>query len=104
MSDVGALEALLSEGKALADAKTAALKASTDSASVPNGDAQHATSSRTQQAQTVASAPAIQPSNEHSKRHADLSHAYYADLPAWLEMTGYHDVEFRNSKLSTYVT
>ncbi|KAK3675870.1 hypothetical protein LTR78_004062 [Recurvomyces mirabilis] len=30
-----------------------------------------------------------------------LNDAYYADLPAWLELTGYHDVEYRTSKLRT---
>lgn len=39
---------------------------------------------------------------EPSRPQTNLSDAYYADLPAWLEMTGYHDVEFRDSKLSAY--
>ncbi|KAK4553120.1 hypothetical protein LTR86_009847 [Recurvomyces mirabilis] len=30
-----------------------------------------------------------------------LNDAYYADLPAWLELTGYHDVQYRTSKLRT---
>ena len=35
-------------------------------------------------------------------RPTGLSSAYYADLPAWLELTGYHDLLYRESKLSTY--
>lgn len=31
-----------------------------------------------------------------------LTDAYYADLPVWLEFTGYHDVDYRESKLRTY--
>ncbi|KAK5111370.1 hypothetical protein LTR62_005210 [Meristemomyces frigidus] len=30
-----------------------------------------------------------------------LNNAYYTDLSAWLELTGYHDVEYRTSKLRT---
>lgn len=37
-----------------------------------------------------------------AKRPTNLSDPYYADLPAWLEMTGFHDPEFRNKKLHTY--
>lgn len=39
---------------------------------------------------------------EPSRPQTNLSDAYYADLPAWLEMTGFHDVEFRDSKLVAY--
>ena len=35
-------------------------------------------------------------------RPQQLTDAYYADLPAWLDITGYHDIEYRNSKLRTY--
>lgn len=37
--------------------------------------------------------------NTHS---VNMSDPYYDDLAVWLEFTGYHDVQFRNSKLSTY--
>ena len=39
---------------------------------------------------------------EQPKWSNKLTDAYYADLPIWLEMTGYHDVEYRGSKLQTY--
>lgn len=101
------LEALLNEGKAIADAKTAALaasaaatKAPTNPMTVTNGDAQPKKKSPKQESNTVKEPPK-QP-DEHPKRLTNLSHPYYADLSAWLEMTGYHDVEFRTSKLSTY--
>lgn len=32
----------------------------------------------------------------------NMSDPYYDDLSIWLEFTGYHDVQFRNSKLGTY--
>jgi len=32
----------------------------------------------------------------------NMSDPYYDDLSIWLEYTGYHDVQFRTSKLSTY--
>lgn len=35
-------------------------------------------------------------------RPSSISDAYYTDLPAWLEVTGYHDLAFRTSKLRTY--
>lgn len=30
----------------------------------------------------------------------DFTHAYYTDLLLWLEVTGYHDIEYRNSQLT----
>ncbi|KAK3624227.1 hypothetical protein LTR56_021163 [Elasticomyces elasticus] len=36
---------------------------------------------------------------QHPKHLTDV---YYADLAAWLEFTGYHDVEYRNSKLQKH--
>ncbi|KAK5174017.1 uncharacterized protein LTR77_001097 [Saxophila tyrrhenica] len=36
------------------------------------------------------------------RRTNKVTDAYYADLAMWLEITGYHDVEYRNSKLSTF--
>ena len=43
-----------------------------------------------------------QKSTTPSDRPLNMSDPYYDDLPVWLEFTGYHDVQFRNSKLSTY--
>jgi hypothetical protein len=43
------------------------------------------------------------PSNNVSNPHpVNMSDPYYDDLSIWLEFTGYHDVQFRSSKLSTY--
>lgn len=108
-SDVNGLEALLTEGKALADAKLAALAAnaatatatpSTNALATSTGEANHQKKVPAQET-NAAQEPAKQ-ADEQPKRPPNLSHAYYADLPAWLEMTGYHDVDFRTSKLSTY--
>ena len=38
-------------------------------------------------------------SNQHP---VNMSDPYYDDLSIWLEFTGYHDVQFRSSKLSTF--
>jgi hypothetical protein len=43
------------------------------------------------------------PSNNVSNPHpVNMSDPYYDDLSIWLEFTGYHDVQFRSSKLSTF--
>lgn len=41
---------------------------------------------------------------EHGRAQdtSNLSDSQYADLPAWLEITGYHDVAHRESKLRAY--
>ncbi|KAK4503013.1 hypothetical protein PRZ48_006440 [Zasmidium cellare] len=110
-TDVGNLEALLDQGKAMADAKTAALAAQATAATAnaaSNGTAKsavrengHAEKPHSPTNTDAAREPA-QHTDEHPKRPSFLSDSYYADLPAWLEMTGFHDVEFRASKLSTY--
>ncbi|KAK3724736.1 hypothetical protein LTR37_000784 [Vermiconidia calcicola] len=41
-------------------------------------------------------------SSQRTNGPAMLTDAYYADLSIWLEITGYHDVEYRNSKLHTF--
>lgn len=47
--------------------------------------------------------PTPKPSNTVPNPHpVNMSDPYYDDLNIWLEFTGYHDVQFRNSKLSTY--
>lgn len=40
--------------------------------------------------------------NTFNPHPVNMSDPYYDDLAVWLEFTGYHDVQFRNSKLSTY--
>ncbi len=42
------------------------------------------------------------PAGPRPTRPNKVTDAYYADLPIWLEITGYHDVEFRTSKLRTF--
>jgi hypothetical protein len=80
------IDTLLAEGKAAAQAKTA----------------------RENQAAALTASPATtgqQPSviSGTSDMEVDaVPDPYYDDLPVWLEFTGYHDVQFRNSKLSTY--
>ncbi|KAK5706173.1 hypothetical protein LTR97_001160 [Elasticomyces elasticus] len=39
---------------------------------------------------------------EKAQHPQHLTDVYYADLAAWLEFTGYHDVEYRNSKLQKH--
>lgn len=103
-NDVNGLEALLDQGKALADAKAAALAvgnhALTKPAATPNGEAEHQQPRPNLLAREKKAA--AKELNEHPTRPTNLSHPYYADLPAWLELTGYHDEEFRAQKMSTY--
>ncbi|KXT00463.1 hypothetical protein AC578_1939 [Pseudocercospora eumusae] len=110
---VSSLELLLAEGKAYADAKTAAL-----AAKPPPAEVNTTTSKESEQqvnginANAVTAEEAVKaehpPTSETSRpaqqqqRSTNLSDSYYADLPAWLELTGYHDVDFRNNKLRTY--
>lgn len=108
-NNIGSLEALLDEGKALADAKTAAFAAnvSTTTVTTANGPSKSKID-RKQNAEThhkptntnARQEPACG-TEEHPKHPTNLSDSYYTDLPAWLEVTGFHDVEFRDSKLST---
>lgn len=110
------LEALLEQGKALADKKTAELAAATiasaksaPSSRTSGGPAKQNDTVEQEEAQSC-SRPARQqqkqqqelPEQPASKRPTNLSDTYYADLPAWLEMTGYHDVDFRTAKLRTH--
>lgn len=44
----------------------------------------------------VHQAPVIAEKAQHPQHLTDV---YYTDLAAWLEFTGYHDVEYRNAKL-----
>ena len=111
------IDALLAAGKAAADAQIAALnvngtktapnKAHVEASTV-NG---HGTkSNHTQQQKTVARRGSDQHYQDTTSQHTpltttsstDLSDAYYTDLAAWLEMTGYHDVEYRNARLRTH--
>ncbi|KAK5682733.1 hypothetical protein LTS10_005863 [Elasticomyces elasticus] len=45
--------------------------------------------------------PSVVPT-EKVQHPQHLTDVYYADLAAWLEFTGYHDVEYRNSKLQKH--
>lgn len=129
------LDALLDEGKALADAKSAAMAADRVNASpaptqalpsrtvsLTNGhgnDVANASTPQTRHKNTAEKDTNAKMSKAHgqptplkiqtaecaaepSRLRTDLSDAYYADLPAWLEMTGYHDIGFRTSKLAAY--
>ena len=111
-SNVFDLESLLAEGRAAAEAKMREQNATATATSQPKEQATQAASTRpTQTAQTDAQATgqikqlqANQPAtaSERPKWSTKLTDAYNDDLPIWLEMTGYHDVEYRNSKLHTY--
>lgn len=59
-----------------------------------------------QQQHTDQQSPTVQVTNQPVlTKQSDLkklTDPYYTDLAVWLDMTGYHDVEFRTSKLSSY--
>ncbi|SMY22311.1 unnamed protein product [Zymoseptoria tritici ST99CH_1A5] len=102
------VDALLSEGRARADeqiANEAAAKAATIPPAATNGNAKPQKKDVKQE--TAKAAPKTVPdlivrTREPARGQANLSDAYYADLPAWLEVTGYHDVDFRNKRLASY--
>lgn len=51
----------------------------------------------------IEEAPASgQPKSNQSTTPQAQTDTYYADLSVWLEMTGFHNVEYRNSKLRTF--
>jgi len=132
VNDDFGIESLLAEGKAAAEAKTArdnqAAAAAIAATIEPNPFTitQHSSaatapsnmeveevkpeSTRQKPAEPTQSAvsspqkPADpQKTNPTSNTHpVNMSDPYYDDLSVWLEFTGYHDVQFRNSKLSTY--
>ena len=132
VSDDFGIDSLLAEGKAAAEAKTArdnqaaAAEIAADLEPNPFTTIQHTPaatapsnmeveevkpeSTRQKPAEPTKSAvsspqkPADhQKSNSTSNTHpVNMSDPYYDDLSVWLEFTGYHDVQFRNSKLSTY--
>ena len=107
------LEALLTAGKAHADAQTAAAAAQQKEATrnappATNG----AAAPRDTQEMDLFPAKMQQREQQHSSSSTDstpppkhptnLADVYYTDLAAWLDMTGYHDVDYRESKLRTY--
>ena len=106
------VESLLAEGKTAAAAKghennltpTAPPTAVQDPTMVSNPVIEH-----THQATASAPKPSVERTNndaamrtqpEQPDPPTDLTDAYYTDLPLWLEVTGYHDIEHRNSQLS----
>lgn len=116
----GKVDELLREGKAKADKLTAELAAK--SAPVHNSDRPASpkssiTAEKKAPAPAKAQKPDLFPSHhqqqtqqqqQQQQQHVDpprptnLTDSYYADLAAWLELTGYHDVDFRTAKLRTY--
>jgi hypothetical protein len=132
VNDDFGIESLLAEGKAAAEAKVArdnqaaaaAIAATMDPIPFPN--IQHPPAATalsnmevdevkpdstlqrpTEPTQSVVSSPQKpadpKQSNTVPNPHpVNMSDPYYDDLSIWLEFTGYHDVQFRNSKLSTY--
>ncbi|KAF2215443.1 hypothetical protein CERZMDRAFT_82450 [Cercospora zeae-maydis SCOH1-5] len=102
------LEALLTAGKAQADAEMAATQKQESMLVPAENKAQHqdSTSSSRRPEVETAGAEAVEQHEEHPTTDAspstDLAGSYYTDLAAWLDMTGYHDVEYRNSRLRTY--
>jgi len=112
-SDALGLESLLAEGRAAAATKNMQSQgrptvklppAPAVTQTHPSGNtkpvAQLADTEETQQRPLPEKQPATAATTDNSnKPPTKLNDPYYADLPAWLEVTGYHDVEYRNSKL-----
>lgn len=104
-SDIFGLESLLAEGRAAAEAKmreqASAQPKLPTTAQKPPETQKSTTEPGTQNASpTTDQLTAAEP--QRPTWAAKLTDAYYADLEIWLEITGYHDVEYRNSKLHTY--
>lgn len=132
VNDDFGIESLLAEGKAAAEAKTArdnqaaaALIAATmepnpftiihrppAATALSNMEVEEVKPESMQQKpaepiQSAVSSPQkpadSQKTNSTTNTHpVNMSDPYYDDLSVWLEFTGYHDVQFRNTKLSTY--
>ena len=111
--DIFGLETLFAEGKAAAEAKVAAqakLKADAAAATAlpeqmeasnTNGQAPQTEPNQLQSGEQT-QPPQTNMTPEQPQLPTTLTDDYYADLPIWLEMTAYHDVEYRNSKLRTH--
>lgn len=108
-SDVYNLETLLAEGKAAAEAEmrqqnTAPILSQTEQAELTTTTLQPSNNIlpvKPPQAE-IEKAEMTMPSPEQASKPTSLVHPYYADLSIWLELTGYHDVEYRDSKLHTF--
>ena len=101
------IDTLLAEGKAAAQAKTARENQAAALAASPAPTAQQSsaisgTSNMEVDPLPQKAADVEQKNTTPNARPLNMSDPYYDDLPVWLEFTGYHDVQFRNSKLSTY--
>ena len=112
-SDFLGLETLFAKGRAAAEAKMKEQAASI--ASPSPAQEQKVPTTHEQPPQTKQQTPKLTEQTEPPQTNAPtqsepaestwstkLTDAYYSDLSIWLEMTGYHDVEYRNSKLQTY--
>jgi hypothetical protein len=95
------IEALLSKGKANAMKTIANVKAATIAPAATNGNTNTQTENVKHETAKAVTDLITRPT-EPVRGQANLSDAYYADLPAWLEVTGYHNVDFRNKRLASY--
>lgn len=108
-NDPSGVDILLREGKDAAVLKTGGESRTGDMACAPTkkltrfGDAflQHQGNSTQQRPQDVnGEQKAVQaPHSEHGNTNSDID--YYADLATWLDITKYHDVAYRDSRLSS---
>ena len=98
------IDTLLAEGKAAAQAKTARENEAAALAASPATTVQKPSAISGTSNMEVDPLPqkAADVEQENTAHPLNMSDPYYDDLPVWLEFTGYHDVQFRNSKLSTY--
>lgn len=114
VKDALGLESLIEEGRAAAAAAATATSAGTIAAAVagtvaamgPTAAQDRAVAQPARQPATVAEAETKQTEENRwissETRPTSLSDAYYADLAAWLDFTGYHNVAYRTTKLRTY--
>lgn len=106
-ADEFGIDTLLAEGKAAAQAKIARDNQAAALAASPATTSQQPSTingTSNMEVDPLPQKPADVEQNNimPNARPLNMSDPYYDDLPIWLEFTGYHDVQFRNSKLSTY--
>lgn len=104
-SDLFGIEALLREGKEAAEAKAKAEELAKVNSSLADAPS------------TRAAEPELAPAHQQQQLEKDVTLTqqpafkapatnpdteYYSDLALWLEVTGYHDIDYRNSKLRTF--
>lgn len=104
-SDIFGIEALLQEGKAAAEAKAKAEDSAKNEPALatlqPPRPAEPQLAAKERQGEEPQDTMDINQPEQNSSV-TESATKYYTDLGIWLELTGYHDIDYRNSKLRTY--